>query len=89
MRLTAARVVVFTLLAAFAVFCVVQDRVTAAGARRYVSLHEAPGGSALTIEDVMRPAIRESVHEALLWSGVVAAAGLGAAIVVARRSRRA
>ena len=87
-RLTAARVVVFTLAAALVVFCVVQDRVTAAGARRYVTLHEV-GGSAVTIDEVMRPAIRHSVHEGLLWSGIVAAAGLGAAVVVARRSRRA
>jgi hypothetical protein len=88
-RITAARVVVFTLAAALVVFCVVQDRVTAAGVRRYVTLHEVAGGSAVTIDEVMRPAIRDSVHEGLLWSGIVAAAGLGAAVVVARRSRRA
>lgn len=89
MRLTAARVVVFTVLVAVAVFCVVQDRVTAAGARRYVTLYDAPGGSAATIDEVMRPAVRHAVHEALVWSGIVAAAGFGAAVGVARRSRRA
>lgn len=88
-RLTAARVVVFTLAAALVVFCVVQDRVTAAGARRYVTLHQVAGGSAVTIDEVMRPAVRQSVREGLLWSGIVTAAGLGAAAVVARRSRRA
>ena len=89
MRLTPTRVVVFTLVAAFVVFCIVQDRVTAAGARHYVMLHAAPGGSSATIEAVMRPAVRRSVLDALWWSGVVAIVGFAAAGVVARRSRRA
>jgi hypothetical protein len=88
-RLTAARVVVFTFVAAFVVFCIVQDRVTAAGAVRYVTLHSDPGGSTATIDEVMRPAVRESVREGLAWGGLVAIAGSAIAGVVARRNRRA
>ena len=80
-----------TLAAAIAVFCVVQDRVTAEGARRYVQLQRAAiegGGPAVTIDDVMRPAIARSVRLALLASGAVTAAGAGAALVVKRQTRR-
>lgn len=83
-------IVVATALAAFAVFCVVQDRVTAAGARRYATLQRdalAGRGHAVTIDEIMRPAVRESVHEGLLWGSGVLVAGLGMAGAVARGRR--
>jgi hypothetical protein len=74
-----------TLLAAVVVFCGVQDRVTAAGARRYVALHRA--GTPAAVDEVMRPAVRASVERGLTWAGTVAVAGLGAAALL-RRGRR-
>jgi hypothetical protein len=83
------RVVVFTLAAAVATFCVVQDRVTAAGARRYVATQRAAlaaGEPPVNIDKVMDPAIRRSVLRGLAWSGSVALAGLaGAALLAPRR----
>jgi hypothetical protein len=89
--ITTTRVVVFTLIAAFVVFCVVQDRLTAAAARQYVRLQDAAAagaGPAVTIEEVMRPGVRRSVRVALAWSGLVMMAGFGGAAAVAWRSRR-
>jgi hypothetical protein len=89
--ITSARVVVFTFVAALAVFCAVQDRLTAAGAREYVDRQRAAiAGSAafVTVDDVMQPAIRHAVRVALAWSAVVTGAGLSGAAIVARRSRR-
>jgi hypothetical protein len=71
-----------TVAAALATFCVVQDRVTAEGARRYVALQKealAGGGRLVTVDDVMRPAVDRSVRLALLSSGVVAVVGVAAA----------
>jgi ABC-type Fe3+ transport system permease subunit len=91
MRVTVARVVVLTAIAAVAVFCIVQDRVTAAGAQRYVRVQreaiarEAP---LVTIDGVLRPAVHQSVVDAGLAAGVVILCGAVGAIVVARRSRR-
>ena len=82
------RPVVFTLLAATVVFCVVQDRVTAAGARRYVTLHRAAQSGDVpppTLDQVMRPAIRSSLVAGTLSSGAVAFAALAAAGVLRRR----
>jgi hypothetical protein len=82
----APRTVVWTtLIAAVAVFCTVQDRVTAAGARRYVALYRA--GTPAAIGEVMRPAVRASVERGLTWAGAVTVAGLGAAAVLQRRRR--
>jgi hypothetical protein len=84
------RLVGVTFIAALVVFCVVQDRVTAAGASRYaraalgaIDRHEpvAP------IDSVMRPAVRQSVISGLASAGVVLIVGLGAA-TAASRSRR-
>jgi hypothetical protein len=77
--------VVASIVAAIAVFLVVQDRLTAAGARDYVARQ---GGAAagqmapVTIDEVMRPAVARSVRVGLLWAGVVLAAGLAAAAAV-------
>ena len=84
------RLVVLTFLAAFVAFCVVQDRVTAAGASRYALQalaaidHRQP---VAPIESVMRPAIRRSAALGLASAGVVLAAGLGTAAAVARSRR--
>ena len=77
-----------TVVAAVIVFCAVQDRVTAAGARRYVALQReaAAGGRApVSVDDIMRPAIARSVRNGLAWSGGVVAAGLIVAAVAGRR----
>jgi len=84
------RAAVFSLLAALVVFCVVQDRVTAAGARRYVALQRAAlagQGPATSVEAVMGPAISRSVGHGLIWSSPFAVAGLGASFL-AWRTRR-
>jgi hypothetical protein len=84
------RLVVLTFVVALVVFCVVQDRVTAAGASRYavtalasLDRHEA----VLPIETVMGPAIDRSVRLGLASAAVVLAAGLGAAAAVSRGRR--
>jgi hypothetical protein len=71
-----------TFAAALATFCIVQDRITAEGARQYVALQQqalAGRGRAVTIEEVMRPAIDRSVRVALFSSGAVAVVGVAAA----------
>ena len=83
-------VVRVTLMAALVVFCGVQDRTTAAGARRYVALQRdalAAGASPIRIDAVVTPAVRRSVAQGLLWAGAVAVAGLGTALAVRRRRR--
>jgi hypothetical protein len=87
MRLRPRTIVVITAMCAVTVFCVVQDRVTAAGARRYTALQRdalAGRGPAVTIEEIMRPAIAESVRQGLYWGAGVIAAGLGVAAAAAR-----
>lgn len=77
-----------TALAAVVVFAVVQDRVTAAGARRYVALQRAAlagRGPAVTVDEIMRPAITESVREGLWWGGAVLVGGVGIAAAVRGR----
>ena len=64
---------------AVALFCVVQDRVTAAGAGRYAALKRAAlagSGPDVALDEVMAPAIRTSVVRGLVWAGAVLAAGL-------------
>jgi hypothetical protein len=69
-----------TFVAALAVFCIVQDRVTAAGARRYVALQKdalAGRGRLVTIDEIMQPAIDRSVRDGLLAaSGVLVVGGM-------------
>jgi hypothetical protein len=77
-----------TLAAAIVVFCIVQDRVTAAGARRYVAVQRqalARGGPAVTVDDVMRPAIARSVRLGLASAAAVLVVGLGAGFIARRR----
>ena len=84
-------VLVITAIAAVVVFAVVQDRVTAAGARRYAALQRdalAGRGQLVTVEQIMRPAIARSVQQGLMWGGVVLVAGVGLAGMVSTRQRR-
>jgi len=88
MRLRPRAIVILTAVAALVVFAIVQDRITAAGARRYVSLQRnalAGRGQAVTIDEIMRPAIQHSVQQGLLWAGVVLVLGLGVAGAVGRK----
>jgi hypothetical protein len=73
--------------AAVVVFCIVQDRVTASGARQYVAMQRAAlagQGQPVTLDGVMRPAVRQSVRQAALWSGVVMIGGIIAAAGISR-----
>jgi hypothetical protein len=82
------RVLWFTFAAAIVVFAIVQDRVTAEGARRYVALQRdalAGRGPAVTIDEVMKPAVARSVRLGFLSGGAVVAAGLAASLMVRRR----
>jgi hypothetical protein len=82
------KVLWLTFAAAVVVFCIVQDRVTAEGARRYVALQAdaiAGRGPAVTIDEVMRPAVARSVRVASLCSGVVMMVGIAAGVVVRYR----
>ena len=92
MRLSPRALVVTAFLAGVVVFCVVQDRVTAAGARQYVLLQRAAlegRGAPVTIDEVLEPAVRSSVRQGLLAGGLVAAVGLVGAGIAARRRPRA
>jgi len=81
-------IVLLTVMAALAVFSIVQDRVTAAGANRYTALQRAAlagQGPSVTVDEIMRPAITKSVHQGLLCAGGVIGVGLTIATVVARK----
>ena len=70
------------------VFCIVQDRVTAAGTRQYVDLQRAAADGRrppVTVDQIMRPAVRRSVAQGLMWSGVVLVVGTVAAFAVRER----
>jgi hypothetical protein len=80
-------IVIASVVAAIAVFLVVQDRLTAAGAREYVTRQRAAAAGqadAVTIDEVMRPAVARSVRAGLLWGGLVLAAGLAMAFSAGR-----
>ena len=82
-------VLLATAILAAVTFAVVQDRVTAAGARRYVALQQeamAERGPTVTIDEVMEPAVDRSIRDGLLWASVVFAAGVGLAAIVFRRT---
>jgi hypothetical protein len=71
--------VVASFAAAIVVFLVVQDRVTAGGAREYVARQRAAGVGqtpAVTIDEVMVPAVSRSVRAGAFWGSVVLIAGL-------------
>jgi hypothetical protein len=90
-RITTARIAVVTAITALVVFCAVQDRVTAAGVRRYLDAQrdaQAGLGRQVSIDEVMKPAVEESVRAGMSAGGAVLAAGAGCAMFVRRRSRR-
>jgi hypothetical protein len=88
---------VFAFVAAAVVFCVVQDRVTAAGVREYVARQRqalaagSPEGTgqapAVRIDDVMGPAKRRSVEQGALWGGITGIVALQCGALY-RRVRR-
>ena len=91
MTRTVRGVVLASVAAALIVFAVVQDRGTAEGASAYVRLQRAAlsgNGSPVTIDEVMAPAVLDSVRRGGLWGGVVLAVGLAGAAVVSKRARR-
>ena len=78
----------FTGIASFVVFCATQDVVRLAGERRYVRLQEealSGRGPAVTVDGVMKPAVRDSVWQGLLSGGVTALAGMAATVRASRR----
>jgi hypothetical protein len=88
MQFRSRTVLLLTFAAALVVFAIVQDRVTAAGARQYVTQQGAAlagRGAPVTIDQVMRPAARRSVRLGAAWAAVVMAIGLAAAAVVRSR----
>ena len=85
-------ILVIAIIMAAVVFCIVQDRVTATGARQYAELQRAAiegKGDPVTIDQIMRPAVRRSVTQASVWSAVVMVAGAITAGMVGRRGGRA
>lgn len=83
-------ILAITALAALVVFAVVQDRITAAGAKRYVAIQrDALAGRAqpVTVDEIMRPAVARSVRLGLTWGGLVLVGGASVAGAVARRQR--
>jgi hypothetical protein len=83
-------IVLLTVVAAAIVFAYVQDRVTASGAREYVTRQSDAierGGSEVTIDQVMEPAVDRSVRQGLTWGMMVLLAGLAAAAFVGTRRR--
>ena len=82
--------VLLSFAAAVIVFCVVQDRVTAAGARRYVAQQRQAieaGHPPIAIADVMEPAIRRSLQQGASWGGLVFVAGLAGGALRRRLQR--
>ena len=83
-------IMLVTVIAAPIVFAYVQDRVTASGAREYVMRQRDAierGGSDVTIDQVMEPAVDRSVRQGLTWGTMVVVAGLAAAAFVGARRR--
>ena len=73
------RAVVFTCAAALIVFAVVQDRLTVSGVGRYVAAYRSAADSsrpAVTIDEVMKPAVAHAVRQGALGGGIVLVAGL-------------
>jgi hypothetical protein len=77
-----------TLVLAAATFAIVQDRVTAAGARRYAAMSRqaiADGTRGATIESVMTPATHDSVRWGAASAGLVLIVGSSVAAMAGRR----
>ncbi len=79
------------MVAALVIFAAVQDRVTASGARQYVTLRQsalAGRGAPITIDEVMAPAVRRSVLTGLAWSGTIVLAGVLSSMFLVRKGSR-
>jgi hypothetical protein len=86
-----ARAVVFTCAAALVVFAIVQDRLTVSGVGQYVMAYRGAatsGRPAVTIDEVMKPAVAHAVRQGALWGGVVLVAGLAVTLGARRRPIR-
>jgi hypothetical protein len=81
---------ILALLAAIVVFCIVQDRITAAAVGQYVLLQQAASagtGPSVTIDEVMRPAVRRSVRQGAAWGLTTLGVGIaGAALLTYLKS---
>jgi hypothetical protein len=83
-------IVLLTVVVAVTVFAYVQDRVTASGAREYVTRQRdaiEQRGSGVTIDEVMEPAVDRSVRQGFTWGTMVLVAGLAAAAFVGTRRK--
>ena len=90
-RLTPRSVLLASAVASLAVFCAVQDRVVAAGVGRYLDMKRqalAGRGPDVSVDEVLQPAVRDSVRRGLLWGGGVLMAGCGLAFAVRRGAPR-
>ena len=82
MRWRSRTIVTITLAIALAVFAFVQDRVTASGVSEYAERQRAAlagRGAAVTIDEVMVPAVRRSARDGAAWGAGVVIAGFAAA----------
>jgi uncharacterized metal-binding protein len=82
---------VFTCTVALVVFAVVQDRLTVSGVGQYVMAYRdaaTSGRPAMTIDEVMKPAVAHAVRQGALWGGVVLVAGLAITLGARRRPIR-
>ena len=89
MRVGARGILAIAVFFAVVVFCIVQDRLTASGARQYVELQLAAAEGQrgpVTVDEIMRPAVRRSVAQASIWSTVVLVAGAVVAFAVRDRA---
>lgn len=79
-----------SVLAGLFTFAVIQDRITAAGARQYVAMQReqaAAGRAPVRVDAVMAPAIASSARQGALWGGGVFGLGLIVAAAAARLGR--
>ena len=69
----------------------VAEYVSAYRAADLTRLRQATARSAprVTIDEVMKPAVRRSVQQGAMWGGAVLVVGLGGTLVARKRSRRA
>ena len=82
------RPVVYACVAAVVVFAAVQDRVTGAGVGQYLlAQRDARTGTRapVTIDEVMKPAVRRGVQQGALWGGGVLVTGLACSLAARRR----
>ena len=87
-RLTPRTLLLASAAASLVVFAAVQDRVVADGVGRYVLMKRdamAGRGPDVGVDEVLGPAVRDSVRSAGLWAGGVFIVGCGLAAAVRRR----